>query len=138
MDKALQTMISNMPEKTGKSLEAWFEVLDKQQFSKHSEAVKYLKTTHQVTHGFANTIVSLWREKDSPEMDLVSEQYRGKEALFPIYKELVAFAGSLGDDVTISPKKSRSVRNVCSSPPVSSGRSGDLLGRAGDNEASSL
>ncbi len=95
-----------MPEKTGKSLEAWFEILDKQQLEKHSEAVKYLKTTHQVTHGFANTIVSLWREKDSPEVDLVSEQYKGKEALLPIYKELVAFAGSLGEDVTISPKKS--------------------------------
>ncbi|MBT8275173.1 MAG: DUF4287 domain-containing protein [Bacteroidia bacterium] len=106
MDKALQTMIDNMPEKTGKALEEWFEILKDKSFAKHSEAVKFLKTEHQVTHGFANTIVSLSKAQNSPEVDLVSEQYKGKEALYPIYKKLVAFVNTLGKDVTISPKKS--------------------------------
>jgi len=105
MDKALQTMISNMPEKTGKSLEEWFDILKERSFSKHSEAVKYLKTEHQVTHGFANTIVSLSKDKGAPESDLVSEQYKGKEALFPIYEKLIAYVKTLGEDVTITPKK---------------------------------
>jgi len=48
MEKALQTMISNMPAKTGKSLEEWKIILKKQSFDKHSEAVKYLKTAHNV------------------------------------------------------------------------------------------
>ena len=59
MDKALQTMINNMPEKTGKKLEKWIQILDKEDFEKHSIAVKFLKTEHGVTHGFANTIVTL-------------------------------------------------------------------------------
>lgn len=106
MDKALKSMIENMPEKTGKSLEEWFRILKGQAFSKHSEAVKYLKIEHQVTHGFANTIVSLFRDQNTPEVDLVSEQYKAKESLKPIYDELISFVGSLGKDVTISPKKS--------------------------------
>ena len=62
MDKALKTMINNMPEKTGKSLAEWKILLSKQSFSKHMQAVNYLKTEFGVTHGFANTIVSLSKE----------------------------------------------------------------------------
>ena len=63
MDKALQTMIDNMPEKTGKSLQEWKTILKEKSFSKHSEGVKFLKSEHGVTHGFANTIVSLSKEE---------------------------------------------------------------------------
>lgn len=105
MDKALQTMIDNMPEKTGKSLEEWFEVLKANSFSKHSEAVKFLKTEHQVTHGFANTIVALSKKEDAGEDDLVAAQYQGKERLLPIYKALISFVETLGEDVTFTPKK---------------------------------
>lgn len=98
-------MIANMPEKTGKSLEEWFGILKSKSFTKHSEAVKFLKTEHQVTHGFANTIVSLSKAQDTPETDLVSEQYKGKEALFPIHEKLIAYVKTLGKDVTITPKK---------------------------------
>ena len=105
MDKALQTMIDNMPEKTGKSLQEWISMLKTKSFSKHSEAVKFLKEEHNVTHGFANTIVSLSKEDDSTEEDLVSAQYKGKESLTPIYNELIKYVNSLGKDVTITPKK---------------------------------
>lgn len=105
MDKALQTMIDNMPEKTGKSLAEWIEILKGRSFSKHSEAVNYLKTEHQVTHGYANTIVTLSKEDPSSEEDLVSAQYKGKEALLPIYKALIAYIKTLGKDVVITPKK---------------------------------
>lgn len=98
-------MIANMPEKTGKSLEEWIELLKSKAFAKHSEAVKYLKSEHGVTHGFANTIVSLSKQQDAPEADLVSEQYKGKETLFPIYQKLIGFVKTLGNDVTVSPKK---------------------------------
>ena len=43
MDKVLQTMIDNMPEKTGKSLEEWRNVLAEKAFEKHGQAVKFLK-----------------------------------------------------------------------------------------------
>jgi len=106
MDKALKTMIDNMPEKTGKSLEEWIQILKEKSFSKHMEAVKFLKSEFGVTHGFANTIVSLSKEDISEEVDLVSEQYTGKEQLFPVYEALISFVKILGNDVTITPKKS--------------------------------
>ncbi|MFZ9045847.1 MAG: DUF4287 domain-containing protein [Cyclobacteriaceae bacterium] len=105
VDQALQTMIDNMPEKTGKSLEEWKQVLSKKGYQKHGEAIKYLKTEHQVSHGFANTIVSLSKNEGSAEVDLVSQQYTGKENLLPIYQELIEFVRKLGSDVIIAPKK---------------------------------
>ncbi len=105
MDKALKTMIDNMPEKTGKSLEEWKVILKEKAFSKHSEGVKYLKSEHSVTHGFANTIVALSKEENNSEEDLVANQYKGKEDLKPIYDELIRFVKTLGNDLTITPKK---------------------------------
>ena len=105
MDKALKTMIDNMPEKTGKSLSEWKTILQEKSFAKHSEGVKYLKTEHNVTHGFANTIVTLSKQENNTSEDLVTKQYSGKENLIPIYKELITFIKSFGEDITITPKK---------------------------------
>jgi hypothetical protein len=98
-------MIDNMPEKTGKSLDEWIKILKTKSFKKHSEAVKFLKTEHDVTHGFANTIVTLSKQDDTSDKELITAQYEGKESLIPIYDELISYAKSLGDDVTITPKK---------------------------------
>jgi hypothetical protein len=105
MDKALQTMIYNLPEKTGKSLDEWKVILREKSFSKHSEGVKFLKSEHGVSHGFANTIVSLSKEENNAPEDLVAAQYKGKEVLKPIYDGLITYVNSLGNDVTITPKK---------------------------------
>jgi predicted transport protein len=105
MDKALKTMIDNMPEKTGKSLKEWKSLLKEKSFVKHSEAVKFLKTDHNVTHGFANTIVTLSKKENSSVEDLVEIQYKGKDSLFPIYEQLISHIENLGKDITISPKK---------------------------------
>lgn len=105
MDKVLQTMIDNMPEKTGKSLDEWKVILKAKAFGKHSEAVKYLKTEHQVTHGFANTIVSLSKEEPKSSDELVANQYKGKENLFPIYEQLIGVVNAFGKDINIKPKK---------------------------------
>ena len=105
MDKALKTMIYNMPEKTGKSLDEWKTILKEKSFAKHSEGVKFLKSEYNVTHGFANTIVTLSKEDKSDTVELVNAQYQGKESLLPIYKELITYVKSFGSDVTITPKK---------------------------------
>ena len=105
MDKALETMINNMPEKTGKSLNEWKKILNTKSFTKHSEAVKYLKEEHKVTHGFANTIVTLSNEKEASPASLLANQYKGKESLQPIYNEIIKMTKILGDDVVITPKK---------------------------------
>ena len=105
MDKALQTMITNMPKKTGKSLDQWKALLKTRSFRKHSEAVTFLKKEYQVTHGFANTIVTLSKEESHTPDDLVTNQYKGKESLFPIYEQLLTVVKKFGDDVVITPKK---------------------------------
>lgn len=105
MDKALQTMIDNMPEKTGKSLEEWKALLNSKSFERHSDAVKFLKTEHGVTHGFANTIVTLTKAKKVVPDDLVSNQYQGKESLKPIYEQLIKIVSEFGTDVIVTPKK---------------------------------
>ncbi|MAK37036.1 MAG: phosphoribosylformylglycinamidine synthase [Flavobacteriaceae bacterium] len=105
MDKALQTMIDNMPEKTGKSLDEWKSLLKTKNFGKHSEAVNFLKKDFGVTHGFANTIVALSKDQNDTPEDLVNNQFKGKEALLPIYKKLLSTAQNFGKDVTVTPKK---------------------------------
>jgi len=105
MDKALKTMIDNMPEKTGKSLEEWKKILMTKSFEKHGEAVKFLKVDYQVSHGFANTIVTLSKDNNESPDDLVKNQYKGKEQLESVYEKLIEFAKELGDDVKITPKK---------------------------------
>ena len=105
MDKALKTMIDNMPEKTGKSLEEWKKLLDSKSFEKHSEAVKFLKADHGVTHGFANTIVTLSKETNESPEDLISIQYKEKEDLREIYETLLEMVKKFGKDVIVSPKK---------------------------------
>ncbi|MBL7473049.1 DUF4287 domain-containing protein [Robertkochia sediminum] len=105
MDKALQTMIDNMPEKTGRSLEEWKKLLKEHTFEKHSHAVKFLKQEHGVTHGFANTIVSLFNQEPGNQIDLIAKQYEGRESLYPIYQDLIEYVTGLGEDVTISAKK---------------------------------
>lgn len=105
MDKALQTMINNMPEKTGKKLEEWLRILQIENIEKHAVAVKFLKTEYGVTHGFANTIVTLSKEKNEPSEDLVVNQYAGKELLKPMYDLLISTVENFGSDVVITPKK---------------------------------
>lgn len=105
MDKALKTMVDNMPEKTGKGLDEWIRILKEKSFEKHSMAVKFLKDDHGVSHGYANTIVALSKEDPVASDDLIAAQYAGKGSLKPIYDKLIAIVSSLGDDVTISPKK---------------------------------
>ena len=53
-DQATQSMIDNLPQKTGRSLEEWFGVLEGTDLSKHTELMNHLKRVHGVSHGFAN------------------------------------------------------------------------------------
>lgn len=109
VDPQLQTMINNMPEKTGKSLEEWFVILKQADLAKHGEMMKLLKGEYGVTHGFANTIVLLFRQQAEggapAEEDLVAAQYRKKQDLKPIYDKVIEIVEGFGEDVEIAPKK---------------------------------
>jgi hypothetical protein len=101
-------MIKNMPEKTGKSLEQWFKVIKAKGLSDHKEIMALLKK-EGVSYGFANSI-SIWYRQEaaggpSSDDELVDAQYKGKEALRPLYEKIRKAAAALGKDVTFAPKQ---------------------------------
>ncbi|MEP3891355.1 MAG: DUF4287 domain-containing protein [Hellea sp.] len=109
----LKTMLANIPEKTGKNLEAWKTLIAKSGHEKHGAIVKFLKSEHGVTHGFANLISAKARETGE-EIDLIAAQYSGaKSGLKPLHDLIVKYAQSLGSDVELAPKKtSHSLRRA--------------------------
>ncbi|MEM9533197.1 MAG: DUF4287 domain-containing protein [Pseudomonadota bacterium] len=109
-EQQLQTMINNLKDRTGKDLDTWLAAVKKAGLAKHGEIVKFLKSDHDVTHGFANLIASEFLKTGvsakAPE-ELVESQYAGpKSALRPIYDTLIGVVERFGDDVEVSPKKS--------------------------------
>ena len=104
-----QTMINNLLEKTGKTLEQWLTILKKAGFSsatKHGEILKCLKDEFGISHGFANLIAHKLRESGANQEDnLVDLQYQNKESLVPIYDKLISSVSKFGKDVEVSPKK---------------------------------
>lgn len=101
------TMLANIADKTGKKLSAWHSILKKAGLEKHGQMVALLKTEHGVTHGFANLIVTKFREQPGDaSQDLVALQYSGAKAgLRPIYDRLMDAVNAFGNDVEIAPKK---------------------------------
>ncbi|MCB0661981.1 MAG: DUF4287 domain-containing protein [Saprospiraceae bacterium] len=109
MDDAAQTMIQNLHEKTGKSLEEWIAIVKKQSFEKHGQILKYLKTEYDFTHGYANLVALKAREADAGSVedkdDLIKEQFEGKEHFIPLYEKLIKGIQKFGKDVELAPKK---------------------------------
>jgi predicted transport protein len=106
----VQTMIDNMPEKTGKALPEWMEILGASGLEKHGQLMKLLKGDHGVGHGYANTIVTIYRQQADggtpTDDDLVAAQYSdSKASLKPIYASVLEAVAKFGSDVEIAPKK---------------------------------
>ena len=104
------TMITNLSEKTGRSLEAWIQVVRDSGLEKHGQVVSMLKE-HDMGHGYANLVAHMARERASgggsaATPDLVEAQYQGKDDLRPIYDRLSVAVEAFGDDVELAPKKS--------------------------------
>lgn len=108
-DETAATMVANLKENTGKTLPQWLNVAKGSGKEKHGEIVKYLKSEHEMTHGYANLIALKFREGDKPALtssSLVDAQYSGaKGELRPIYDALVKAIGKFGKDVEVAPKK---------------------------------
>lgn len=107
-EQMANTMINNLPEKTGKSLNQWLAIVGKASLDKHGRIVAMLKKDHRVTHGFANLIAQQYLSQGKPTAgeDLVAAQYQGAKAgLRPIYDAVTAMVGKFGRDVEVAPKK---------------------------------
>ena len=108
-DPAAQTMIANMPDKTGKPLEKWLEILNTANLEKHGEMIKLLKTEFGMTHGFANTISMIYREQLAggpiAADQLLEAQYANKPTMKAWYDKLQTEISLFGSDVEFSTKK---------------------------------
>ena len=103
-------MVANMKEKTGKDLASWTKLVGKSGIEKHGEIVKWLKTEHGMTHGYANLVSQKARNPEAfeggNEGALVEAQYAGKkEGLRPIYEALAKAIAKFGKDAELAPKK---------------------------------
>jgi len=108
MDKAMQAMIENLQMNTGKTLEQWTNIVNKENFAKHGEIIKFLKDNYGLTHGFANLIAHKAKGSDADSAenknDLIELQYKGKEHFKPLYDKLLHEIQVFGGDFEIAPK----------------------------------
>ena len=108
VDDATRTMISNFPERTGRSLDDWVALIRASGKTRHGEVVTMLKTEYGISHGFANfAAITALKADDAPQGDdLVDAMYAGpKVALRPLHEAVISVARGFGDDVELAPKK---------------------------------
>jgi predicted transport protein len=122
-------MEKGLLEKTGKSLADWVKIVKAEKLEKHGEMVNFLKTTHGLGHGYANYVVHMAKESSAVSTDddtLISDQYKGKEQLKPIFDSLLDAILKMGDDVEVAPKKAsvsfRRKRQFCLVQPSTKSR----------------
>lgn len=101
-------MENGLMEKTGESLDYWIDIVQKSGVEKHKAIIDFLKTEHGFTYGYANFVALKAKKSDAGSMDdddLLSNQYKGKEVLKPIYDKLIEEIDKFGNDITRTPKK---------------------------------
>jgi hypothetical protein len=110
----VQKWVTELTEKTGRSLEEWIALVKKEGPKTEKERREWLKSKHNLGTNSAWWIAERaggkGGEEDTPEAYLkmavkyVEEQYAGpKEHLRTIYEELLALGKSLGRDVKACP-----------------------------------
>ena len=105
-EEMLERMKAGLATKTGQPLEHWVKVVHASGLEKHGEQMKLLKEQHGLGHGHANFVCQAAKGRlDADPDDMLAGQYGGKESLKPIYDALATYAGALGGDVSIDPKK---------------------------------
>jgi hypothetical protein len=112
----VQKWVGDLREKTGRSLEEWIALAQKEGPKEDKARREWLKTKHKLGTNSAwwisERVDGKGTEEDSPEAYLktavayVQEQYAGaKEKLRPLYDELLRLGKSMGEDVKACPCK---------------------------------
>ena len=101
-------MIENLAKNTGKTLEQWIGIVQKESLAKHGDIIRYLKEKHGMTHGYANLVAHRARGSNAGSVedkdDLVARQYQGKEQFKPLYDKLLSEILKFGKDIEVAPK----------------------------------
>lgn len=114
VDKAIETQLSNIQKKTGKTLDELAAIVKKSGLTKHGEIRDMLKRDLGLGHGDANTLVhvvlksdgaSAARETGATADDVLAGIYTGaKAALRPIHEKLMESIQAFGE-FEVAPKK---------------------------------
>ena len=112
LDQAIQTQISNIQQKTGKSLDELAAIVKNSGLTKHGEIREMLKRELGLGHGDANTLVHVVLQSDGTraaegksESEVLDEIYADKKAaLRPIHEALMREIEKFGEFETL-PKK---------------------------------
>ena len=110
-DAQTASMLSNLKENTGKSIDQWTVIAQGSGKQKHGELVSWLKAEHGLTHGYANLVAHTTFKSDAASQtaagtDLVSAMFAGdKAALRPMFDALMKAIGTFGSDIEETPKK---------------------------------
>lgn len=105
------SMLANLEETTGKSIDQWTKLANGSGKAKHGELVSWLKAEHGLTHGYANLVAHTAFKSDASSQtaagaDLVAEMFAGdKAALRPIFDALMKAIRGFGKDIEETPKK---------------------------------
>jgi hypothetical protein len=116
---AMQDVVEKMPQRTGKSLAEWVDVVKSSAPPERKEAMQWLKAEFGLGTNYAMWIVDYtratgddWWATIDPQSYLnmaaryVEAMFDGNKAhLRPIYERLAALAQSYGDDVQLCPTK---------------------------------
>lgn len=109
VEDATAKMEANIAGKTGKPVAAWVKVVKASGHDKHGQIVKFLKSEHGFTHGYANLVAHRALHSAADEHDdddLVAAQYAGPKAgLKPIHDKLMGIVEGFGSGFEAAPKK---------------------------------
>lgn len=108
-DEMVAKMEANIAENTGKSVAEWVKAVKASGLEKHGQIVKWLKSDHDFTHGYANLVAHRALNSSNLEADdddMVAAQYAGPKAdLKPIYDKVIGLVEGFGDGLEVAPKK---------------------------------
>jgi uncharacterized protein DUF5655/uncharacterized protein DUF4287 len=112
--RMVESVINEMQQKTGRSLEQWVGLVNKKGPKDNKERLAWLKSEHGLGTNYASWIAGRSAGKSeefetadeylSHAQDYVDQMYAGpKEHLREIYDEILTFARTLGKDIRVSP-----------------------------------
>lgn len=103
-------IIRNLPEKTGRSIEEWAELVRAEApDGKRKDRVAWLQSEHGLGHTQASMIVD-WVERpevfeEQDDAAVLEELLRGKDQVRPILLSLASLISEFGDDVAREQRK---------------------------------
>lgn len=110
VEKAVESQLSNLQQRSGKTLAQLHGAVRASGLTKHGEIVAMLKRDFAMGHGDANLVAHSYRTAASPPTAVASpdaavdEIYAGKPSLRPIHDALMKAISGFGD-FEVAPKK---------------------------------